>query len=91
MYKRTQGKFLICVYLSAAAATPATRFKMVQALAARGCADVALDVLRARSAAGGRPSDGAAAEPLGEAEVALGIRLDCNLVTEAFMEVRLTL
>lgn len=60
---------------------------MVQALAARGCADVALDVLRAR----GRPSDGAAAEPLGEAEVALGIRLDCNLVTEAFMEVRLTL
>ncbi|EIE19378.1 hypothetical protein COCSUDRAFT_44718 [Coccomyxa subellipsoidea C-169] len=71
-----------------AAAAPATRFKVVQALAARGCADVALDVLRARSAAGGRPGAGPAAEPLEEAEVALGIRLDCNLVTEAFMEAR---
>ena len=75
------------VFCIAAAATPATRFKVVQALAARGCADVALDVLRARSAAGGGPGAGPAAEPLEEAEVALGIRLDCNLVTEAFMEV----
>lgn len=53
---------------------------MVQALAARGCADVALDVMRARTAGGG-------ADSLDEAEVALSIRLLCNLVTEAFMEV----
>ncbi|BDA43683.1 E3 ubiquitin-protein ligase HOS1 [Coccomyxa sp. Obi] len=71
-----------------AAATPATRLKVVEALAARGCADVALDVLHVRSAAGSRRPGGAPAEPLGEAQVALAIRLDCNLVTEAFMEAR---
>lgn len=76
---------------TAAAATPATRLKVVEALAARGCADVALDVLRVRSASAGGRGGGAAAEPLGEARVALAIRLDCNLVTEAFKEVSLAL
>jgi hypothetical protein len=61
------------------------RFKVVQALAARDCADVALDVLRARSAARKGPRQAAAA--LEEAAAALSIRLQCNLITEAFMEV----
>ncbi len=81
---------VIYALCGAAAATAATRLKVVEALAARGCADVALDVLRVRSAAGSRPG-GAPTEPLGEAQVAMAIRLDCNLVTEAFMEVSLLL
>lgn len=85
-----------CLYIPAAAATPALRFKVVQALAARGRADVALDMLRARrSGPEGTPSsqnaDGLpvqdAGRSLAEAEAALSIRLECNLITEAFMEV----
>lgn len=57
------------------------RFKVVEALAARGRADVALDVLRAR-----RPGTEGTSS-LAEAEAALSIRLECNLITEAYMEV----
>ncbi len=63
------------------------RFKVVQALAAQGRADVALDVLRARSgSAEGAPNLDTGAS-LAEAEVALSIRLECSLITEAYMEV----
>ncbi len=64
---------------------------MVQALAARGCADVALDVMRARAAAGSRRRSCRAAGPDEAGDDSLGKAAGadelCNLVTEAFMEV----
>jgi len=85
---------------SSGAATPATPFLFVEALAALGRPEAALSVLRARGAGpAGRetgPGGGEAAgaggarggpEPLAEAETALAIRLSCGLVTEGFLEV----
>jgi hypothetical protein len=82
------------------AATPATPFLFVEALAALGRPEAALSVLRARGAGlagremcpGGAEDAGAGGarggpEPLAEAETALAIRLSCGLVTEGFLEV----
>lgn len=77
---------LLCTH--AAAATPQMSFRVVQALAGLGCGGVALDVLRARSGAAGGADEQDSAAALHEAHVGLQIRLSCNLITEAFMEVR---
>ena len=69
----------------AAAVGPDSTFKVVQSLAALGMHVEALNLLRARQSA-----PRALQEPdqaLHEARVGLSIRLSCNLLTEAFMEV----
>ena len=69
----------------AAAAGPGSSFKLVQTLASMGRHREALTLLRGR-----RASTAALAEPdqgLHEAHVGLSIRLSCNLLTEAFIEV----
>ena len=70
----------------AAAVGPASSFKLVQTLASMGRHREALTLLRSRrssTAPPGEPDQG-----LHEAHVGLSIRLSCNLLTEAFIEVR---
>lgn len=74
------------IYPYAAAVGPGSSFKLVQTLASLGRHREALALLKAR-----RSSTSAPREPdqgLHEAHVGLSIRLSCNLLTDAFIEVR---
>ena len=77
-------KFPLC---PAAAVGPGSAFKLVETLAALGRAREALTVLRAQRSEGGAPRE--PDQALRKARVGLQIRLSCNLLTDAFMEVGL--
>ena len=74
--------------MPAAAVGPDSSFKVVQSLAALGMPIEALNLLRARQSAPRAPQE--PDQALREARVSLSIRLSCNLLTEAFMEVNIT-
>ncbi len=71
--------------MPAAAVGPESSFKVVQSLAALGMPGEALNLLRVRQSASRAPQE--PDQALHEARVSLSIRLSCNLLTEAFMEV----
>lgn len=80
MFKR-----VIISLCPAAAVGPGSAFKLVETLAALGRAREALTVLRAQWSEGGAPRE--PDQALHRVRVGLQIRLSCNLLTDAFMEV----
>ena len=73
------------IIILAAAAGPGSSFKLVQTLASMGRHREALTLLRERRCSILVPAE--LDQGLHEAHVGLGIRLSCNLLTEAFIEV----